>query len=290
MIQSILPKTRPMIFRPHQTLWLALLLVSCDEPKKVTDVSEKNPSKPHATKSARATHGELLPTHQSQDSSITPPAESLTTEERNRELSATAWDAIETDPDLALKTFQQMTAGSEEKNLLLEHFAMRLADQDAEQAIQWANALTTDNEKSLAFGKIALVLSAKEPERAARLLSESGIPGRDLDVAVVQVVQRWAAKSPADAAAWVTLFSPGEARSAGVAELISVWIRQDSTAAFAWIPRLPDPSLRQEAERGAAQFILNEPPNDREALLKSATAGTRTEFEKLQTEAAPEDH
>ena len=278
-----------MNFRPHQTLWLAMLLASCDEPKKTSEVSEKNPTAPHATKSARASSGEPLPSHEPQDTSTQQARETTTPEERNRALSAATWDAIETDPDLALKSFQQMTAGSEEKNRLLEHFAMRLADQDAEQAIRWASALTTDTEKSLAFGKIALVLSAKDPERAARLLSESGIPGRDFDVAVVQVVQRWAAKSPADAAAWVTLFSDGEARSAGVAELVSVWIRQDATAAFAWIPSIPDPSLRQEAEHGAAQFILNEPPSSREAFLKSATVGTRAQFEKLQTEATEED-
>ena len=278
-----------MISRPHQTLWLALLLVSCDGPKKVTAVSEKNLAPPHATKSARATYGEPLPTHQPPDSSITPPAEILTSEERNRELSAATWDAIETDPDLALKTFQQMTAGSEEKNRLLAHFAMRLADQDADNAIHWANALTRDNEKSLAFGKIALILSEKEPERAARMLSESGIPGRDFDVAVVQVVQRWATTSPADAAAWVALFSPGEARSAGLAEVASVWIRQNATEAFEWIPTISDPSIRQEAERGAAQFILNEPEINQDSLLKSATAGTLSQLELLKSQTTAED-
>jgi hypothetical protein len=274
-----------MILRPHQTLWLALLLVSCDEAKKVTDGSEKNLSTSHATKSARATSGESQPGERPH-SAVKHTVETTTPEERNRMLSAATWDAIETDPDLALKNFDQMTAGSAEKNRLLEHFAMRLADQDADDAIEWANALTTDDEKSLAFGKIALVLSEKEPERAARMLSESGVPGRDFDVAVVQVVQRWATTSPADAAAWVTLFGAGEARSAGLAEVVSVWIKQDPSAAFAWIPSIPDASLRQEAEYGAAQFILNQPAGGQSVLLKSATPGTRTRFEQLKTGAA----
>lgn len=278
-----------MNFRPYHTLWLALLLSSCDESKKNREVSEKNHTTPRATKSARATFGEPLPSHESPDLAKQPPAGTASPEERDQELSAAAWEAIDTDPGLALKTIQQMATGSEEKNRLLAHFAMRLADQDTEEAIRWANALTTDEEKSLAFGKIALVLSAKDPERAARLLSESGIPGRDFDVAVVQVVQRWAASSPAEAAAWVSLFSAGEARSAGLAEVVSVWIRQNATEAFAWIPTIPDPALRQEAERGAAQFILNEPEVSQDSLLKSANPGTLSQLELLKSRSTDED-
>lgn len=278
-----------MILRLHHTFWLAVLLVSCDEPKKVGQASEKNLTTPRATKSVRTVGGEPLPPHELPDASTTPTAEMLTPEEQNRVLSDKAWDAIDTDPALALETFRQMTVGSDEKNRLLAHFAMRLADRDADDAIRWANALTTDDEKSLALGKIALVLSQKEPERAARLLSESGIPGRDFDAAVVQVAQRWATTSPADAAAWVALFSAGEARSAALAEVVSMWIRQNATKAFAWIPTIPDPTLRREAESGAAQFILNESASSQETLLKSATAGILSQFELLKSEATVED-
>ena len=278
-----------MIFRLHQILWLAVMLVSCDEQKKVVQVSEKNLTTPRTTKSVRATGGEPLPSREPSGTSTTPTAEMLTPEEQNRALSEKAWDVIETDPDLALETFRQMIAGSEEKNCLLAHFAMRLADRNADEAIRWANALNIDDEKSLAFGKIALVLSEKEPERAARLLSESGVAGRDLDVAVVQVAQRWATTSPAAAAAWVALFSAGEARSAALAEVVSAWIRKNASEAFAWIPSIPDPALRREAELGAARFILNEPANGHNILLKSATAGTLSEFERLKSEAIVED-
>lgn len=278
-----------MNFRPHQTLWLALLLISCDESKKISEVSEKTLVTPRTTKSVRATAGEPLPSHQPPDSVMVPPEEMTPADERNQALSTAAWDAIETDPDLALLTVQQMTAGSEEKNRLLAHFAMRLADQDTDEAIRWASTLTTDEEKALAFGKIALVLSVKEPERAARLLSESGIPGRDFDVAVVQVVQRWAATSPADAAAWLSLFSAGEARSAGLAEVVSVWIRRNSAEAFAWIPSIPDSALRQEAEHGAAQFILNEPEISQGDFLKSASAGTLSQLELLKSRRADDE-
>ena len=278
-----------MILRLHHTFWLAVLLVSCDEPKKVAQVSEKNLTTPRATKSVRASGGESLPFRESPDPSSRPTAEMLTPEEQNRALSDKAWDVIDTGPDLALETFRQMTVGSEEKNRLLAHFAMRLADRDTNDAIRWANALTTDAEKSLAFGKIALVLSQNDPERAARLLSESGIPGRDFDAAVVQVVQRWATTSPADAATWVTLFSAGEARSAPLAEVVSMWIGQNATKAFAWIPTIPDPTLRREAESGAAHYILNESASSQETLLKSATAGTLSQFELLKSEATAED-
>jgi hypothetical protein len=278
-----------MKFRSHQTLWLAFWLVSCDESKKTSESPQRTAVTPRTTKSVRATAGEPLPSHQLPDSAMVPPEEMTTADERNQALSTAAWDAIETDPDLALKTVQQMATGSEEKNRLLAHFAMRLADHDTDEAIRWASALTTDEEKSLALGKIALVLSVKEPERAAQLLSESGIPGRDFDVAVVQVVQRWAATSPADAAAWLSLFSAGEARSAGLAEVVSVWIRQNAAEAFAWIPSIPDPILRQEAERGAAKFILNEPEISQNDFLKSANAGTLSQLELLKSRLTDED-
>ncbi|MES2438538.1 MAG: hypothetical protein V4584_05710 [Verrucomicrobiota bacterium] len=278
-----------MIARFHPVLCLVLFFASCDKRENAPDPPERTVSAPRVTKSDRPAPDELPNPHETLRSAISKAGEIPTPEERNRALSAAVWDALETDPELAREGFRQMTAGSEERNRLLGHFAMRLAEEDAEDAIRWADSLETDEEKSQALGKIALTLSEKEPERAARLLSDSGIAGRDFDVAVVQVVQRWAGTAPAAAAGWVVLFDAGEARSAGLAEVVSIWIGEDPKAAFAWIPSIEDKTLREEAELGAARSILNEAESDQGALLKHATPAIRARFGRLRTEEEEEN-
>ena len=60
-----------------------------------------------------------------------------------------------------------------------------------------------------------MIIAETDPQRAATLLSESGIAGRTFDVATVQVIQRWATQSQSRAAAWVALFPPGRGPRSG---------------------------------------------------------------------------
>jgi hypothetical protein len=94
-----------------------------------------------------------------------------------------------------------------------------------------------------------LIISDTDPQRAANLLSESGIAGRTFDVAAVQVIQRWAAQSPSHAAEWVALFPPGAAREAGIKIIAEHWLARDAPAAIAWSDTLHDEVAR--AVKGA---------------------------------------
>ncbi len=186
-------------FRP--LLCLSLLVASCDKPAKHARAPD------HATTPARATKS-VRPGPEAPENAQASLREHFKTaagtgspEQRNQLLAAVAWEALELDPDLAREAFQQLATGTEKRNRLIEHFAMRLAEQNPEEALRWASALETEAEQSLAFGRIALVMAENEPERAARLLSDSGVAGREFNVATIQVLQRWTAKSPADAAA-----------------------------------------------------------------------------------------
>ncbi len=266
--------------RLHSLLCLSLLLVSCDKQKQTG--SRPSPSiGPTKTERPASPHPrEPLRTALRKADAIASPAE------KNSALAAAIWEAVDLEPELAREALSSLTPGTEEKNRLIQHFAMRLAEADEQQAIQWASAQETEDEKSLAFAKIALVISENEPERAARLLSDSGIAGREFDVAVVQVVQRWALRSPVDAAAWVTLFDPGEARSAGLKEILSVWSRNDPPAAFAWIVAQENDQIRQEAEAGILEVVLEQPESDREGLLELATPAMRDSFEALKVNSA----
>ena len=227
--------------RIFQTLGFVLILGSCDKPKKLAPPPLADQAGgPRVTRSNRPAPDEPPQTRDQLLAAFSKAEGMISSDEKNRALAAAIWDALELEPELALQGLQKLTAGSEEKNRLLQHFAMRLTEKNVDEAVLWATALETEEEKSLAFGKIALVLSAKEPERAAHLLSDSGVAGREFDVAVVQVVQRWAAQAPADAAAWVGLFDPGDARRAGLKEIVAVWTRDDPEAAFSWIAAIQD--------------------------------------------------
>jgi hypothetical protein len=275
-----------MIARLLPLLGFGLLVVGCDKPKKIAPGQANQVDGPRVTKTNRPMPDNSPKSHDQLVASFKEAEQLTSPEEKNRALAAAIWDALELEPELARAGLQRLTSGSEEKNRLIQHFAMRLAEQNADDAIQWATALETDDEKSHAFGKIALVLSEKEPERAAHLLSDSGVAGREFDVAVVQVVQRWAAQSPADAAAWVVLFDPGEARSAGLKETLSVWTRNDPQAAISWIATLQDEQIHREAVAGMAADILEQPDSVQKKLLKLATPELRSSFDKLKAESA----
>lgn len=275
-----------MIARTLPLLCCALVLAACDKSKKSAHELADEPNKPRVTKSHRSPpevplkpRDQLLAAFKQAEAMSAP-------EERNLALAAAIWDALELDPELARQGLQKLTAGSEEKNRLIQHFAMRLTEQNVDEAVQWATALETEEEKSQAFGKIALVLSATEPEQAAHLLSDSGVAGREFDVAVVQVVQRWAAQAPAAAAAWVIRFDEGEARRAGLKETVAVWARSAPQAAFSWIAGIQDAQIREEAVTGMLQNILDQPESGQQDLLKLAPPEMQAAFEKLKAESA----
>lgn len=201
---------------------------------------------------------------------------------RERILADITWNTIETDPALAHEAFQKLTAGSPEKICLIQHYALRLAEQDAEEALLWAEGLSTEHEIAAAKYHVALALAEADPERAANMLSESGIAGRDFDVALVQVIQSWANKSAPDAAAWVSMFPPGPAREASVQAIAQRWMTSDSPAVFHWLESTKDSALRQETARAIAEVIDQQPPQTQADWLKQASQSVRNELQAIR--------
>ena len=165
---------------------------------------------------------------------------------------------------------------------------MRLAEQDPDEALAWADTLDTEMETAAAKVQIALAMAEADPQRAAHLLAESSIAGREFDVAVVQVLQRWAAKSPADAAAWALLFPPGAAREAGLKIIVSCWVKSDVHAALAWMATIQDETLRQEATLGMEETLLQQPMDIREAWLDQIDPRSLAELQQQETRALRE--
>ena len=275
-----------MKIRFYSPFWLGLLLVCCEKPREAAAPPEKQAPPPRVTKLDRPAREELPDSPEQLRENLESAGEIESPEARNKALEEVIWNALELDPELAQEGFHQLAPGSEEKKRLIQHFAMRRAAAALDEAIQWATTLETEQEKSLAFDSIALVLADSDPLRAAQMLSESGIAGRDFDVAVVQVVQRWAAISAVDAAAWVVLFESGEARRASLKEVVSVWSHANPEGALAWMETLKDPTIHQEAVTGMAQTILEMPEEARSDLLQFATPEIRAALEKIEA-AAP---
>lgn len=209
-------------------------------------------------------------------------------EARDKALADVAWNALEIDPDLACEAFRQLPANSAEKIRLIRHFAMRLAEQDPDEALAWAVTLGSEKEMAVANSQIALVMAETDPQRAAGLLSESGLVGRELDVAVVEVLQRWAARSPADAAAWVGLFPRGAAREAGIRTVVERWLPGDAPAVVGWLVTLQDANVRREAALAMEETLLQQPQDIRDAWLQNADPLIRMELDQLEAQALRE--
>ena len=274
-----------MILQCSIVIWFGLLLLSCDRPDSTKSRNEeKSPNQPAPHR--KHTQRESIPDRPAVlraqlEDAIT--AESPT--ERDKALADVAWSAIETDPGLADEAFHRLPADSPEKIRLIQHFAMRLAGENPDDALEWADSLETELETSAAIGQIALTIAEADPLRAANLLSESGIAGRDFDVALVQVIQRWAAKSAPEAAAWVSLFPTSEARYAGIKAVAERWLPTDAPGAFAWLDGMKDAQLRNETARAMEGIILQQPAEIRDAWLQHANERIRNELEQQRDQA-----
>ena len=280
-----------MRFRP--LLVLSLLLASCDKRPENHGAGNHETiteSPPAVTKSHRAASDQSKPTEASgaNRSALDKAKRISSPEERDKAVAQIVWGNLELDPKLALEALHELAPGCAERVRLIQHFAMRLAERDIEEAIKWADTLENPEEISLAYGRISLVLAESDPARAANLISESGMAGREFDVAVVQVIQRWAASSPSAAAAWVVLFDPSTARRAGINTVIPLWAKSDIQAALTWIGTLQNEGVREEARQAMAETILQQPPKTQNEWLQFSDPAIRSDFEKLKARSEKE--
>ncbi|MCW1921049.1 hypothetical protein OKA05_00690 [Luteolibacter arcticus] len=191
---------------------------------------------------------------------------------REKAVAAVAWDAIDVDRELAQQAFAALAPGGEEARRLIAHFAMRLADTDPEAALEWARGLEQPAERDDALGRVAAVISATDPQRAAALALEEVPEGPLRDRTVVQVVQRWSQSAPADAGKWVAALPAGRARSAALEHLAGTWSAADAPAFAAWAskqePVLPEVTtaiasslrtIRDDAERTKRLAAFTDP-------------------------------
>jgi len=196
--------------------WLCLglcLAAACERAEKNERAADDNKPASQVTHAQRETSpnsGHTLRAALAEAQALTDP------QARDKALAQVAWNALEQDEKIAREAFNRMAPDSPQRIALIQHFAMRMADEDPDAALAWSGTLASQSETAAAQARIALVIAPTDPARAANLLSESGLPSREFDVAIVQVLRHWAGQSPPDAAAWVAVFPEGGFRKAGV--------------------------------------------------------------------------
>jgi hypothetical protein len=206
---------------------------------------------------------------------------------REKALERIAWDAIDLDPDLSRQAFANLPVDSIARAKLAAHFAMRLAESDPEQALEWARGLGP-SERSEAISRIAVVISTKEPERATTLIAEELPPGRPRDRAAVQVVQRWSQETPSAAAEWIGAFPPGEARSAGLKLALVRWLEADASSAATWIAGRDDEALKLESIKAVADHLRSADTSVKAARLAAfSDPEIRSQLENLLAQPRP---
>jgi hypothetical protein len=214
---------------------LVLLLSACEkksEPAHGESNSER-PAKPTRTERPERSEDELDPKVSLREALDTAEKEGDPAA-REKALAAVAWDGIDVDRELAQKAFAGLTPGGEAARRLVAHFAMRMADDDPEAALEWARGLEQAEERSDAISRIAVVISTSDPKRAAALATDEVPEGLMRDRASVQIVQRWSQSAPADAAQWVATFPEGKARQAALESLAGSWLGADAPAFATW--------------------------------------------------------
>jgi len=264
-----------MTLRLQSCICLSFLLIAACGRSGKSERREDEGARPEVTRSNRPPREATLDKKEELREELAKARMSGEPEKRDKLLAQVAWNAMELDPELAREAFECLMLESPDRIALLQHFAMRMADANPDEALKWAATLESEREMAAARARIALVIADADPARAANLLSEFGLANREFDVAVVQVLQHWSDKSPQDAAAWVAVFPPGELRKAGLETVVSEWLGNDPQAAITWLSAMGDEQVWMEAGDAVAKKFLKQTPETRESWLGYADPRVR---------------
>lgn len=153
-----------------------------------------------------------------------------------------AYEACRTEPLLALQLVIGSAPGPDRDGLLV-HAVSQWAGADSRAAWEWASRVPDASLRDQLLASVAVASAEQDAEAAAGLVAGSLPAGPEQQRAAVAVAQRWARKSPRDAASWAVRF-PDSVRAYAVQNVVTVWTDQDSEAATAWLQQLPQDSLQ----------------------------------------------
>jgi len=131
-----------------------------------------------------------------------------------------------------------------DRDNLLVHAISQWAASDSYAATAWAQRVSDVNLQQRLLGAVAVAVADQSGPAAASLAAKNLASGIEQDRAVVEIVQRWAERSPGEAAGWLAQFPETPARDAAAQNLVMLWALQDKEAPRNWLQQLPQGSLR----------------------------------------------
>lgn len=138
--------------------------------------------------------------------------------DRASALTDIAGEAVRSEPQFALELARSLPEAARDE--LVPRATMEWAAHDPATAADWARRITGESLRAKVLAGIATVWSDQDPVGGANLAAKELPAGRLQADAVVSIVQRWAQRSPADAAGWVLQFPEGDLRDTAMDTLV----------------------------------------------------------------------
>jgi hypothetical protein len=130
---------------------------------------------------------------------------------------------------------------------LLVHAVRQWASVDASVAGAWASELPESQLRQEVLSAVAVSLSSQDGRKAAGLVAQAMVTGKEQVDASILVARNWGARQPEEAAEWISLFPDSLVREEALRGLVAGWSGRSTKAMLAWVDSLPDSPLREEA-------------------------------------------
>ncbi len=108
-----------------------------------------------------------------------------------------------------------------------------LAEEDSDAALEWARALTNEEERSSAVEEVLWTMSETDPSAAAAELADADNPGQ-LNAVSGSIAEEWAIKEPKKAVDWAESLPAGAGREEAIQGALAGWAENDPKAAFTY--------------------------------------------------------
>jgi hypothetical protein len=155
---------------------------------------------------------------------------------------------------------------------VLETASLAWGDSDPASAVQWAQILRNEAERTLALTNIA-----SEAVRSAPLLAldlAQSLPETARNEIVPRAAAEWAARDPAAAADWARQIPAESLRATTLAGIATAWSERDpATAANLAVKELPSGRLQSDTIVSIVQRWAQQSPADAEAWVNQFPEG-----------------
>jgi hypothetical protein len=142
--------------------------------------------------------------------------------QRAKVLVAIGYEAARQDPKEALRLASDLAPGEERDGLIVHAAAEWATAGTPESVVEWAKLISDVSIRERVLSAVAATWGDENPVAAANLAIQALPPGPSQDNAVMGILQRWAQKDPAAAAAWVKRFPEGPLRDTALENLVKL--------------------------------------------------------------------